>query len=171
MYLLDEQRGIYERIMEVVQAQKGGVFFLHGYRGTCKTYMWRTLASSLRSKHDICLIVATSGIDSLLLSGGRTVHSNFKILVPTMRNSTWKIDYNDDVAEFLRQTKLIIWDEAPMTHMHAFKALDKILKDVMSTYGTSEDLFVGKVVMFSGNLRHILPIVSRGSFLILSTLW
>lgn len=47
---------------------KGGVLFLHGYGGTIKMYMWRRIASSLRSKHDIVLIVATSGIISILLS-------------------------------------------------------------------------------------------------------
>lgn len=45
----DEQNKIYDKIMLAVLKQKGGVFFLHGYGGTCKTFMWRTLASSLRS--------------------------------------------------------------------------------------------------------------------------
>ncbi|GJV42164.1 ATP-dependent DNA helicase PIF1-like protein [Tanacetum coccineum] len=31
------------------------------------------------------------------------------------------------LAALLRKTKLIIWDEAPMTHKHAFKALDRTL--------------------------------------------
>ncbi|XP_058746542.1 uncharacterized protein LOC131619470 [Vicia villosa] len=100
--LTDEQGKIFEKIMTAVHTQKGGVFFLHGYGGTGKTYMWRTLASALRSKHDICLTVATSGIASLLLPGGRTAHSKFKIPVPTMDNSTCKIDYDDEVADLLR---------------------------------------------------------------------
>ncbi|XP_058772421.1 uncharacterized protein LOC131646397 [Vicia villosa] len=161
--LTDEQRSIFDKIMASVDAQKGGVFFLHGYGGTGKTYMWRTLASALRSKHDICLTVATSGIASLLLPGGRTAHSKFKIPVPTMDNSTCKIEYNDDVADLLRQTKLIIWDEAPMAHKHAFEALDRTLKDVMSTYGNSKEIFGGNVVVFGGDFRQILPIVPRES--------
>ncbi|XP_058764693.1 uncharacterized protein LOC131638161 [Vicia villosa] len=68
--LTDEQRGIYEKIMQAVESLNPAVFFLHGYGGTGKTYMWRTLATALRSKHDICLTVATSGIASLLLPGG-----------------------------------------------------------------------------------------------------
>ncbi|XP_058767938.1 uncharacterized protein LOC131641626 [Vicia villosa] len=106
--LTDEQRGIYEKIMHTVESQNPAVFFLHGYGGTRKTYMWRTLAAALRSKHDICLTVATSGIASLLLPGGRTAHSKFRIPVPTMDNSTCKVKFNDDVADMLRQTKLII---------------------------------------------------------------
>ncbi|XP_058732927.1 uncharacterized protein LOC131604509 [Vicia villosa] len=110
----NEQRAMYQKIMRAVESQNGAVFFLHGYGGTGKTYMWRTLAAALRSKHDICLTVATSGITSLLLPGGRTAYSKFKIPVPTLDNSTCKIEYNDDVGDLLRQTKLIIWDEAPM---------------------------------------------------------
>jgi ATP-dependent DNA helicase PIF1 len=60
--------------MDAVEQQKGGVFFLHGYGGTGKTYMWRTLASYLRSQKNIVLTVASSGIASLLLPGGRTAH-------------------------------------------------------------------------------------------------
>src|SRR3954463_1132979 len=115
----DEQRAMYQKIMGVVDSQNGAVLFLHGYGGTGKTYMWRTLAAALRSKHDICLTVATSGIASLLLPGGRTAHSKFRIPVPTMDNSTCKVEFNDDVADMLRQTKLIIWDEAPMAHKYA----------------------------------------------------
>ncbi|XP_058762907.1 uncharacterized protein LOC131636298 [Vicia villosa] len=159
----NEQRSIFDKIMASVRAQKGVVYFLHGYGGTGKTYMWRTLASALRSKHDICLTVATSGIAPLLLPGGRTAHSKFKIPVPTMENSTCKIDYDDDVAELLRQTKLIIWDEAPMAHKHAFEALDRTLKDVMSTYSNSKEIFGGKVVVFGGDFKQILLVVPRGS--------
>jgi hypothetical protein len=47
---LAEQKTIYQTIMKSVRRQKGGVFFLHGYGGTSKTFMWRTLASYLRSR-------------------------------------------------------------------------------------------------------------------------
>jgi ATP-dependent DNA helicase PIF1 len=125
--------------------------------------MWRTLASSLRSKSQIVLTVASSGIASLLLPGGRTAHSKFKIPVPTLDNSTCDIHYNDDLAVLLQQTKLIIWNEAPMAHRFCFEALDKSLKDVMSSYKNSETVFGGKVVVFGGDFRQILPVVPRGS--------
>src|SRR3954462_2983611 len=127
--------------------------------------MWRTLAAALRSKHDICLTVATSGIASLLLPGGRTAHSKFRIPVPTMDNSTCKVEFNDDVADMLRQTKLIIWDEAPMAHKYAIESLDRSLKDVMSADKNSTDVFGGKVVVFGGDFRQILPVCpQRQSF-------
>ncbi|XP_058768084.1 uncharacterized protein LOC131641793 [Vicia villosa] len=162
-YHQDEQRKIHDQIMDAVNKQQGGVFFLHGYGGTGKTYMWRTLASALRSKHEICLTVATSGIASLLLPGGRTAHSKFKLPVPCLENSTCKINFNDPSAGLLREAKLIIWDEAPMAHKYCFETLDRTLKDVISNYSNSKTIFGGKVVIFGGDFRQILPVVPGGS--------
>lgn len=107
--------------MKAVEDQKGGVFFLHGYGGIGKTFMWQTLASALRCKLKIVLTVASSGIASLLLLAGKTAHSKFKIPVPTEDNSTCNIEFDSDHVELLQQTKLIIWDEAPMTHKFCFQ--------------------------------------------------
>jgi ATP-dependent DNA helicase PIF1 len=149
--------------MKAVRKQQGGVFFLHGYGGTGKTFMWRTLASSLRSQSEIVITVASSGIASLLLPGGRTAHSKFKIPVPTLDNSTCEIEHNDERAGLLKQTKLIIWDEAPMAHRFTFEALERTLRDVMSSYKSCDTIFGGKVIVFGGDFRQILPVVPRGS--------
>ncbi|GKD16833.1 helicase [Tanacetum coccineum] len=55
------------------------------------------------------------GIASLLLPGGRTAHSIFIIPLKLMENSTYGIKQNTHLAELLKEVKLIIWDEAPMT--------------------------------------------------------
>ncbi|XP_050887928.1 uncharacterized protein LOC127093069 [Lathyrus oleraceus] len=161
--LTDEQLAIYHTIMDVVNKKRGGVFFLHGYGGTGKTFMWRTLSSALRSQEKIVLIVASSGIASLLLPGGRTAHSKFKIPVPTLDNSTCNIDKDTDHSQLLEATDVIIWDEAPMSYRHCFEALDKTLKDVMSKKGFQNAIFGGKVVVFGGDFRQILPVVPRAS--------
>jgi ATP-dependent DNA helicase PIF1 len=72
---------------------------------------------------------------------------------------------NSDVAQLLKQTDLIIWDEAPMTHKHAFEALDRSLKDVFGVHAdeSSDLLFGGKVVVFGGDFRQILPVVPNGT--------
>ncbi|KAF1860373.1 hypothetical protein Lal_00037712 [Lupinus albus] len=56
--------------MKAVNDGNGGTFFLYGYGGTGKTFIWKTLASVLRSENHIVLTVASSGIASLLLPGG-----------------------------------------------------------------------------------------------------
>ena len=45
--------------MEVVNNNEGGMFFLYGYGGTGKTYIWITLASSLRAKNQIVIMVTS----------------------------------------------------------------------------------------------------------------
>ncbi|KEH38008.1 PIF1-like helicase [Medicago truncatula] len=153
--------GIYHKIMYVVNGQNGGVFFLHGYGGTSKTFMWTTLAAALRSQGKIVLTVATSGIASLLLPGGRTAYSKFKIPVPLFENSTCNIDGNSDLAKLLKVTNLIIWDEAPMAHKFCFEASDRTLKDIMSDTVDGDKIFGGKVIVFGGDFRQILPVVPR----------
>ncbi|XP_019434840.1 PREDICTED: ATP-dependent DNA helicase PIF1-like [Lupinus angustifolius] len=147
--------------MQVVNCQEGRMFFLYGYGGTRKTHMWRTLTYALRSQKHIVLTVASSGIASLLLPRGRTTHSKFKIPIPTFDNSVYNIHHGTELVELLKQTKLIIWDEAPMAHKFCFEALDKSLCDFMGTKNGSI-LFGGKVVVFGGDFRQILPVVPRG---------
>ncbi|XP_058774276.1 uncharacterized protein LOC131648518 [Vicia villosa] len=159
----DEQRTVFNTIIGAVNNERGGVFFLYGYGGTGKTYIWRTLASCIRSRKQICLTVASSGITSLLLPGGRTAHSMFKIPIPTLEESLCDIPKNTDRAELLRSAKLIIWDEAPMANKYCFEALEKTLKDLMSNTKPSKSIFGGKVVVFGGDFRQILPVIPRGS--------
>ena len=125
--------------------------------------MWKTLASALRSKGDIVLTVASNGIASLLLPGGRTAHSKFAIPVPTLQNSTCNVNRGSELAELLKVSKLIIWDEAPMTHKFCFEALDKSLRDIMSSSNHAQSPFGGKVVVFGGDFRQIMPVIPRGS--------
>ncbi|CAK8537345.1 unnamed protein product [Lathyrus sativus] len=95
--LTDDQNLIFSKIIKVVTEQKGGVFFLHGHGGTGKTFMRRTLASYLRSRNQIVITVPSSGIATLLLPGGRTAHSKFKIPIPTLENSLCNVKPKDDL--------------------------------------------------------------------------
>ena len=163
--LTDEQRSIFNQIIHAVDGNKGGLFFVYGFGGTGKTFLWKTLSAAIRSKGQIVLNVASSGIASLLLSGGRTAHSRFRIPLNVTEQSLCGIKPNSDIADLLKQTKLIIWDEAPMIHKHAFEALDRTMKDVLqSNSSPNSDLpFGGKVMVFGGDFRQILPVVPNGS--------
>ncbi|CAN7060514.1 unnamed protein product, partial [Brassica rapa subsp. trilocularis] len=77
--LTDEQRSIYDQIIGAVLNRQGGVFFVYGFGGTGKTFLWNILSAAIRSRGEIVLNVASSGIASLLLPGGRTAHSRFGI--------------------------------------------------------------------------------------------
>ncbi|XP_021986331.1 uncharacterized protein LOC110882676 [Helianthus annuus] len=163
--LTSEQSCVYETVMAAVEHQRGGIFFVYGYGGTGKTFIWKTLSAALRSKANIVLNVASSGIASLLLSGGRTAQSRFIIPINVNEDSVCSIQPNGDLAQLLRMTKLIIWDEAPMTHRHCFEALDRTLRDNLRFKDASNEdrLFGGMVVVFGGNYRQILPVIPKGS--------
>ncbi|KRH12778.1 hypothetical protein GLYMA_15G193800v4 [Glycine max] len=153
----DEQKTIVDTIMRVVNPQLAAIYFLYGYGGTGKTFVWTTLSSGIRSNGGIVCTVALSGIASLLLPGGRTTHSKFAIPVPATQNSTCNIHQDSELAELLKVTKLIVWVEAPMCHKFAFEALDKSLKDIMQ----NNLPFGGKIIVFGGDFRQILPIVPK----------
>lgn len=73
------QRHIYDAILHSVHNNIGHTFFVHGFGGTGKTFLWNTLLNTVRSTGKIALAVASSGIASLLLPGGRTPHSRFRM--------------------------------------------------------------------------------------------
>ncbi|KAI3741126.1 hypothetical protein L1987_58793 [Smallanthus sonchifolius] len=125
----------------------------------------RTLSAAIRCKGEIVLNVASSGIASLLLTGGRTAHSRFLIPLNLTEDSLCHIKPQSDVACLLKKTKLIIWDEAPMIHKHAFEALDRTLRDILSSdnMNNSHLPFGGKVIVFGGDFRQILPVIPNGS--------
>ncbi|KAK1416261.1 hypothetical protein QVD17_32050 [Tagetes erecta] len=163
--LTSEQRGVFNSIMKPVENNTGGVFFVYGYGGTGKTYLWKTLSAAIRCKGDIVLNVASSGIASLLLTGGRTSHSRFVIPINLNEDSLCYIKPGSDVASLIIKAKLIIWDEAPMMHKHAFEALNRSMNDILkfNTDNNNERVFGGKVVVFGGDFRQILPVIPNGS--------
>ncbi|XP_022004032.1 uncharacterized protein LOC110901515 [Helianthus annuus] len=64
--LTAEQERIYKIVMEAIEKGDGGVFFVYGYGGTGKTFLWKTFLAALQSKVEIVLNVASSGIASLV---------------------------------------------------------------------------------------------------------
>ncbi|XP_057734594.1 uncharacterized protein LOC130950047 [Arachis stenosperma] len=163
--MTSEQKTVYDKIIAVVNSNSGGVFFLYGYGGTGKTFIWKTLSAAIRSKGEIVLTVASSGIASLLLPGGRTAHSRFAIPLTPDEYSTCNIKQGSPLAELISETKLIIWDEAPMMNKFCFEALDRTMRDLLrSTNDSSLSLpFGGKTVVFGGDFRQILPVITKGS--------
>ncbi|XP_058729905.1 uncharacterized protein LOC131601957 [Vicia villosa] len=159
-----EQRSVYDQIINSVMMDCGGFYFLHGYGGTGKTFIWKTVSAALRSQGLIVLNVASSGIASLLLPGGKTAHSMFGIPLVTTETSACNIKKRTDRCELILQSKLIIWDEAPMLNRFCAEAVDRSLKDIMRTVDDSNQYkpFGGKVVVFGGDFRQILPVVRKG---------
>ncbi|XP_022014122.1 ATP-dependent DNA helicase PIF1-like [Helianthus annuus] len=163
--LTAEQERIYKIVMEVIEKGDGGVFFVYGYGGTGKTFLWKTFSAALRSKGEVVLNVASSGIASLLLDGGRTTHSRFVIPININENSICSIEPNTELGDLIKRATLIIWDEAPMTHKHCFEALDRTMRDISlsSQPNMQSKPFGGKVILFGGDFRQILPVIPKGT--------
>jgi len=160
----DDQRSVYETILNVVTNKEGKLFFVYGSGGTGKTFVWITLLSCLEGQGKIVLVVASLGIASLLLLGDRIVHSRFKILIDLHDESTCNITQQMKVAELVRKADLIIWDEASMMHHRTFEAIDRTLCDLMQLDDAhaTEKIFGGKIVVLGGDFRQILLVVPNG---------
>jgi hypothetical protein len=99
-------------------------FFVDGPGGTSKTFLYSCLLSTVRAQGRVIVVVASSGIVALLLDGGRTTHSRFKIHVQGLNNtSTCYISRDSELAALLQAAALIVWDEAVMMHRHVFEAV------------------------------------------------
>jgi ATP-dependent DNA helicase PIF1 len=62
-------------------------------------------------------------------------------------------------ADLLRRAALIIWDEVVMIKRQAVETLDRSLQDIMDCALP----IGGKVMVFGGDFRQVLPVVSRGT--------
>lgn len=158
-----QQRHIYGDVMAAVDGDRalGTAFFIDGLGGAGKTFLYGCLLSTVRADDRVALSVASSGIAALLLEGGRTGHSRFKIPVGDVcETSTCGIPAIGELAELIGAADIIVWDEAPMCHRHVFEAVDRTLKDVLQV---PDVLFGGKVFVMGGDFRQILPIVPKGT--------
>ena len=99
--------------------------------------------------------MASSGIAALLLTGGRTVHSRLKVPIPLNELSVCNIPKQSALAKLVHRAKLLVWDEAPMVHRHGAECIDRTLRDICSC----ELPFGGKVIVFGGDFRQILPVI------------
>lgn len=163
--LNDGQLSAYNQVVDSVDNGLGRMFFVYGYGGTGKTYLWNALSFRFRSEGKIIINVALSGIASLLLPGGKTAHSQFSIPLVVLEDSCCLIEKDGKKAQLLAMASLIIWDEAPMINRLAFEAFDRTLRDVMNNIvDVALDIpFGGKTIVFGGDFRQILPVVPKGN--------
>jgi len=157
--LNDGQRAAYNGVIDVYAAHHAKVIFIDGPGGTGKTYTENLILNIVRSCGDIALVVASSGIAALLLSRGRTAHSYLKIPIALDRKSFCYIRKQDDLTTLIRQMKLILWDEAPMTYKLTFEVVDRTLRDLTNR----NEPFGGIVFVMSGDFHQVLPVIPRGS--------
>ncbi|GBM49647.1 hypothetical protein AVEN_3230-1 [Araneus ventricosus] len=116
----------------------------------------------IRGKGNHAIAVASTGIAATLLNGGRSAHSIFKIPLTLNATSTCNFKPSTSEAKILLDAKVVVWDEAPMTHVHAFSAVYRLLKDLTECDDDESDEG-GKIILLGGDFRQVLPGILRGS--------
>ncbi|XP_021761770.1 uncharacterized protein LOC110726598 [Chenopodium quinoa] len=153
------QLNAFDVIMNHVKEGKGGAFFIDGPGGTGKTFLYNCLYGEIRMMNKIVLPTASSGIAASNLPSGRTAHSRFKIPVDNESCFTCDAPKQGSLAQLLKETTLIIWDEASMENKANLQALDLLLQDICE----NTTLFGGKLIIFGGDFRQVLPVVPQKS--------
>ncbi|XP_071577140.1 uncharacterized protein [Temnothorax nylanderi] len=159
--LVDDQRLAYNAILDKITNGKGGIFFIDAPGGTGKTFMINLLLAEIRKQNEIGLAVASSGIASTLLDGGRTAHSALKLPLNLANSETpiCNISKSSGQAQVLKMCKVIVWDECTMAHKRAFEALDRTLQDIRG----NKRLMGGAIVVLAGDFRQTLPVIPRST--------
>jgi len=159
--LVPDQKSAFDAIMHDVTSQGGSIFFIDAPGGTGKTFLLNLLIAKIRQTRSTPIAVASSGIASTLLSGGKTAHSFFKLPLNLARTETptCNISRRSPTALQLQQCQLIVWDECTMSHKAAFEAVDRSLRDIRR----SHSIMGGITLVMAGDFRQTLPVIPRGT--------
>ena len=160
-----EQHLIFSMLNHTVDTNKSGLFFIDSPGGTGKIFLQNTVFAQQRLQNCMALVVATLDIAAMLLSGGTTAHSHFKIPIDVDEDSTCSIQKQSNLVELLQQTCLIFWDESVMCHHYAIKAVSCTLQDLCGTKDPRRQLPFGRIVVcFCNNFHQTLPVVKKGTY-------
>ncbi|GFS46659.1 ATP-dependent DNA helicase [Trichonephila inaurata madagascariensis] len=114
----------------MIGSERGDIVFFDAPGGPGKTFLLNLLLAFVRKEKDMAVAVASSGMVATLLAGGRKAHSAHKLPLDLARSdsATCNISKGTGQGHIFKPCKLIVWDEATISHRIAFHALDKTLK-------------------------------------------
>ncbi|XP_048497997.1 uncharacterized protein LOC125496546 [Beta vulgaris subsp. vulgaris] len=169
-----KQQEAFDSIMDHIRTGKAAAFFIDGPGRTGKTYLYQALYVEVCLMDKIVLPVATSGIAAENIVTGRTAHSRFKIPLDHIVSKACNVSKQSGLAALLKETCSIIWDESSMAQKENIESLDLLLRELCDPNVP----FGGKVVVFGGDFRQVLPVVPQKTqneaveaSLVSSTLW
>ena len=157
----DEQRVIFQAVMEAVTDKSQLLIFIDARGGCGKTFLLNTILSAVRSTDggSIALAMATTGIAANLLTLGRTFHSRLKAPLIPSEESTLHIPAQSNLAKLIQKCKIMMIDEATMLDRYLLEALDRTLRDLCD----QDKPFGGKILVLAGDFRQCLPVVPGAS--------
>ncbi|OWY92329.1 Helitron helicase, partial [Phytophthora megakarya] len=148
----ENQKEVFDQVIEAVNHPVDGqkLFFVDGPGGTGKPFLHEQMLAHVRLQKKVAIAVASSGI------AATRPYCTFNIPLKFSEISTCSHPWQSQKAELIRNASLIIWDEAPMMHRACFEAVDRSFRDIMKN---DLEPFGGKVMVFSGDHRQILPVL------------
>ena len=152
-----EQKKFVDDVMSAINSKspQQRLFVLLASGGTGKSFCLNYLIHALRSEYnDNVIAVAFTGIAALLLNGGKTAHSQFRI-----KDDNCDVKGTDRLAKRINRCKLIIFDEISMVSNKILEKVDKMLRDIAIERNNRYRVFGGKIVVFAGDLRQMLPVI------------
>jgi len=157
----DEQRAIFQAVMNAVTQESQLLIFIDARGGCGKTFLLNTILSAVRSTDggSIALAMATTGIAANLLTLGRTFHSRLKAPLMPSEESTLNITAQSNLAKLIQKCKIMMIDEATMLDRYLMEALERTLRDLCDP----EKPFGGKILVLAGDFRQCLPVVPGAS--------
>ncbi|XP_053968806.1 uncharacterized protein LOC128870231 [Anastrepha ludens] len=150
--LNQQQRIAYDTLIEAVNSGSGEIYLLDAPGGTGKTFLISLLLARIRSRNDVALALASSGIAA---RSALKLPLNMQITETPICN----IAKNSAMAKILQVCKLIVWDECTMAHKRSLEALDRTLKDLRD----NQNIFGGAMILLSGDFRQTLPVIPRST--------
>ena len=156
-----EQREAFDDIINSIRdtSDRSKCFFIDGPGGTGKTYLYRTLIRRLSVDGLSVIACATTGMAALLLPNGRTAHSVFGLPLEPHETSVSNVTPLSQKGRKIKESSLIVIDEASMLSSRSLIIIDALLRDIMK----KEIPFGGKCIVLGGDFRQVLPVVNRGS--------
>ena len=158
--LNEDQRRIYDDVISAVKSNDTDRrYFVDGPGGTGKTFLYTIIIRALKSMNKSCICVAWTGIASLLLPNGTTVHNRFKLPLSISKTTVLNIKGQSQEADDIRNATAILWDEATMASGIALDTIDKGIRDIINT----DKPFGGKLMLLGGDFRQVLPVIPGAS--------
>ena len=153
------QSVIYEKIVGLIEEDKGGCISTDAPGGTGKTFLAEVILSYVRKSGNVAVACAMSGIAAILLSLGTTCHKRFGVPVPCTEDSSSKHKLNSNESTLIKMAKVMIIDKVSMMGYKILDLIDRYLKVLMN----NNIQFGGKLILLMHNFRQILPVVPGGN--------
>ena len=159
---IPDQKRLVDLIVKYINGRQQMLLFVDAPGGGGKTYCFTYVLSYCRSQGLRVVAVASTGIAAIQLSGGKTVHSTFRVPVDESgtRSGRMALDIKMGTALgklLVNDVDLFVFDEVTMLHKDIIDSIDQWLQIERK----DPRPFGGVHVVFAGDYRQTLPIVRR----------